>query len=933
MNIVDIIEVNSLETAIDTGKVALSQLKPNEPIHYNHEFNCIPIKYPHELYDPLWQIDEESLLNTMKYLFEQIHHQCYLVCINNNKITMYRLTSTDIGEIYSEAIQKGKDNIHNNKFISVDKHNIIKNFQPVRVMQCIIKNRISETQTNNEYLDVLRRLKLPNGLFIFNLTDAVIVRKDGYHPFPMVVGKLKLEPIKKMLPIFTMSGQRGYIDIPIPNYDELKLVYSAGSDDKYNGFVTNWEDKKINKAVFRGGPTGCGYTEDTNMRIKLYRISEKIPDLFDVKLSGSGKTIDSTSIRFDPKYGLGMLNTKIPSASKADYLKMYEQSNYKYLIHIDGNVNAYRLIYTLTTGSLMLRVMSEYTSWAESYLIPNVHYIPIKSDLSDLQEKLIWCRSNDQKCKQIAYAGMTLARTILTPEFIDNYFYMLFSKFTIKDNLQKTSDFKDYGDYKNRRKSLTIYKLPDDDICYHPIKVAIIIPHRNRLDNLNEFIDKFKKFNLRNNVMDVYVIDQNNNQKFNRGLLLNIGFYISKYKNYDRYIFHDVDTYPDEKMFEHYFKYANFNIHYTSPELSGIKYKYDKFLGGVEAFTEYDFERINGFPNTFFGWGGEDDALYNRAVANQLIFYRPTQSHGSYNLVPHPDPTKEELNSKKAKNILIDLSSYESNGVNQLNNLNISVSSYDINNFIKNYNTIKPNPVDNPILLRNIFSRQLPYSNIGEIGYYSFKVDFKSNQDDIIEELSDTNIVLMNESNMDNLTSIINNTKITINNQIYNKSFIHDSIIVPFKNMGKNIESYFVKYARDHIEGKCRNEGYIRRNSCKVITHTSGLLNATSVVYNVIFLCEVFVPYHNMTVECYIKNKTKIGFVAILSDTENPATIYISKEHHKFDLDELPVEDSDKLIVSIVGYHYEKNDETISAFGLLNEINIPLRGNAPARDY
>ncbi len=190
---------------------------------------------------------------------------------------------------------------------------------------------------------------------------------------------------------------------------------------------------------------------------------------------------------------------------------------------------------------------------------------------------------------------------------------------------------------------------------------------------------------------------------------------------------------------------------------------------------------------------------------------------------------------------------------------------------------------------------------------------------DIYNEEINNNSEEINNNPIVNDLEVVENSKIeVVNNQIYNKSFIHETIVVPFRNMGKNIESYFVKYARDQIEGKCRNEGYIRKNSCKVITHTSGLLNTTSVVYNVIFLCEVFVPYHNMTVECYIKNKTKLGFVAILSDTENPATIYISKEHHKFDLDELPVEDGDKLIVSIVGYHFEKNDETISAFGLLN---------------
>jgi DNA-directed RNA polymerase subunit E'/Rpb7 len=167
----------------------------------------------------------------------------------------------------------------------------------------------------------------------------------------------------------------------------------------------------------------------------------------------------------------------------------------------------------------------------------------------------------------------------------------------------------------------------------------------------------------------------------------------------------------------------------------------------------------------------------------------------------------------------------------------------------------------------------------------------------------------------------LNEIQLPVN--IFNKSIIRETIKVPFRNIGKNIEVYFIKYAKNKIEGLCRNEGYIRKNSCKVITHTSGISNNDYIIYNVVFLCEVCIPYHNMQVECYVKNITKLGIRAVLTDNDNPMTIYISKEHHKFDLDNYPIEEGNKLTVTIVGYHFEKNDESISAFGILNEINLP----------
>lgn len=70
---------------------------------------------------------------------------------------------------------------------------------------------------------------------------------------------------------------------------------------------------------------------------------------------------------------------------------------YKYQINIDGTVAAYRLPYLLAGNSVVLKQDSIYYEHFYNELQPWKHYIPFKSDLSDLLEKLQWAKEHDEE--------------------------------------------------------------------------------------------------------------------------------------------------------------------------------------------------------------------------------------------------------------------------------------------------------------------------------------------------------------------------------------------------------------------------------------------------------------------------------------------------------------------------------------------------------
>ena len=84
-------------------------------------------------------------------------------------------------------------------------------------------------------------------------------------------------------------------------------------------------------------------------------------------------------------------------------MEMIELLQYKYLISVEGNEVASGLKWMLYSNSVVLMPKPRNFSWImEDKLIPYFHYIPLKDDFSDLEEKYSWCLTNNKKCEYIS---------------------------------------------------------------------------------------------------------------------------------------------------------------------------------------------------------------------------------------------------------------------------------------------------------------------------------------------------------------------------------------------------------------------------------------------------------------------------------------------------------------------------------------------------
>jgi hypothetical protein len=126
----------------------------------------------------------------------------------------------------------------------------------------------------------------------------------------------------------------------------------------------------------------------------------------------------------------------------------------------------------------------------------------------------------------------------------------------------------------------------------------------------------------------IWVIEQSEDKKrFNRGALLNVGFmlagnyYASHHESHESsnsdsdstYIFHDVDLLPHKALLPWYrlFPITPIQIGSAWERYKGLGQNY---MGGITSVSQDWFIRLNGYPNNFWGWGGEDDELKRRTT-------------------------------------------------------------------------------------------------------------------------------------------------------------------------------------------------------------------------------------------------------------------------------------------------------------------------------
>ena len=166
-----------------------------------------------------------------------------------------------------------------------------------------------------------------------------------------------------------------------------------------------WNAKK-GMAVFRGAFTGPNVDDidDVDQRCRA------TPRCSLVVNSAGSKIVNAK---------LTTLDSKVPEVVDGvtvmgERMDRPTLLRYKVLIMLEGNDVSSGLKWAMLSNSIVMLPTPTATSWAmEELLVPFIHYIPLKDDLSDVEEKLQWVLDHDKEAEYISKRSTLWVRDLL----------------------------------------------------------------------------------------------------------------------------------------------------------------------------------------------------------------------------------------------------------------------------------------------------------------------------------------------------------------------------------------------------------------------------------------------------------------------------------------------------------------------------------------
>ena len=146
---------------------------------------------------------------------------------------------------------------------------------------------------------------------------------------------------------------------------------------------------------------------------------------------------------------------------------------------------------------------------------------------------------------------------------------------------------------------------------------------------------------------------------------------------------------------------------------------------------------------------------------------------------------------------------------------------------------------------------------------------------------------------------------------IYTPALITRRIALQMVHVGSNLRQTLERIVGSEVESRCIVEGFVKPESSRIMSYSSGTVKGSQIIYEVVFECQVCAPVEGMLIDCIARNVTKAGIRAEVNETPSPVVIFLARDHHSSPYFSSIKEDQ-SIKVRVIGQRFELNDRYVS---------------------
>lgn len=165
-----------------------------------------------------------------------------------------------------------------------------------------------------------------------------------------------------------------------------------------------------------------------------------------------------------------------------------------------------------------------------------------------------------------------------------------------------------------------------------------------------------------------------------------------------------------------------------------------------------------------------------------------------------------------------------------------------------------------------------------------------------------------------------------INKNVYVQSVLSTKIYLDITEIGKNVKQILEKKLISQVSNKCIPEGFVSPKKIKIIQYSSGTLIRNSIVYHVVYECDIAHPVEGMYLMAKTKTITKAGIHAQVIDDDDsniiPITVFVARDHNMSSHSFHNVIEGGMIKVKVIGIRYELNDPYVCVIANIEKEHI-----------